>query len=144
MQETQEIWVWSLGPICESGGSPGVGNGNLVQCYCLKNPMDRRAWRATVHGTAKSWTWRSMHFTLHLVNFPLSFTYACTVLASKKVTWEPCYICYVLLYLGWVYERKGGVMRKMWYKRKFYLGPNTEIISKFWGHIQGLRRKRHQ
>ena len=23
---------------------------------CLENPMDRGAWRATVHGVAKSWT----------------------------------------------------------------------------------------
>ena len=24
--------------------SPGVGNGNLLQCSCLENPMDRGAW----------------------------------------------------------------------------------------------------
>ena len=24
--------------------------------FCLENPMDRGAWRATVHGVAKSWT----------------------------------------------------------------------------------------
>ena len=36
--------------------SPGVGNGNPFQCSCLGNPMDRGAWRATVHGVAKSWT----------------------------------------------------------------------------------------
>ena len=33
---------------------PGGGNGNLVQCSCLENPMDRGAWRATAHGVAKS------------------------------------------------------------------------------------------
>ena len=32
------------------------GNGNLLQYSCLENPMDRRAWRATVHGVTKSWT----------------------------------------------------------------------------------------
>ena len=26
------------------------GNGNPLQYSCLKNPMDRRAWWATVHG----------------------------------------------------------------------------------------------
>ena len=35
------------------GGSPGEGNGNPLQYSCLGNPMDRRAWRATVHGAAK-------------------------------------------------------------------------------------------
>ena len=32
------------------GRSPGEGNGNLLQYSCLGNPMDREAWRATVHG----------------------------------------------------------------------------------------------
>ena len=38
------------------GRSPGEGNGNLLQLSCLKNPMDRGAWWATVHGVAESWT----------------------------------------------------------------------------------------
>ena len=39
------------------GRSPGGGHGNPLQYSCLENPMDRGAWRATVHGVAKSWTW---------------------------------------------------------------------------------------
>ena len=35
------------------GRSPGEGNGNPFQYSCLGNPMDRRAWWATVHGAAK-------------------------------------------------------------------------------------------
>ena len=35
------------------GRDPGVGNGNLLQHSCLGNPMDRGAWRATVHGVTK-------------------------------------------------------------------------------------------
>ena len=38
------------------GRYPGVGNGNPLQYSCLANSMDREAWRATVHGVAKSWT----------------------------------------------------------------------------------------
>ena len=34
------------------GKIPGEGHGNP----CLENPMDRGAWRATVHRIAKSWT----------------------------------------------------------------------------------------
>ena len=45
------------GSILGLGRSPGGGNGNLLQCSCLGNPMDRRAWRATVHGVTKSQTW---------------------------------------------------------------------------------------
>ena len=33
-----------------SGRFPGEGNGNPLQHSCLGNPMDRGAWRATVHG----------------------------------------------------------------------------------------------
>ena len=38
------------------GRSPGEGNGNPLQYSCLDNPMDRGAWRAIVHGLAKSQT----------------------------------------------------------------------------------------
>ena len=36
--------------------SPGGGHGNPLQYSCLKNPMDRGVWWATVHGDAKSQT----------------------------------------------------------------------------------------
>ena len=39
-----------------SGRSPGGGNGNQLQYFCLENPMDREAWQATVHGVATSQT----------------------------------------------------------------------------------------
>ena len=47
MQEL-EMWVniWS-------GRSPGGGNGNPLQYFCLGNPMDREAWQGTVFGIAK-------------------------------------------------------------------------------------------
>ena len=35
---------------------PGVEDINPLQYSCLENPMDRGAWRATVHGVTKSWT----------------------------------------------------------------------------------------
>ena len=42
------------GSIPGLGRSPGEGNGNPLQYYCLENPMDRGAWQATVYGVAKS------------------------------------------------------------------------------------------
>ena len=48
--------IGDTGPIPGSGRSPGEGHGNPLQYSCLVNPMDRGAWRATVHGTAKNWT----------------------------------------------------------------------------------------
>ena len=38
------------------GRSPGGGNDNPLQYPCLKNPTDRGAWRATVHGVTQSRT----------------------------------------------------------------------------------------
>ena len=45
-----------MGSIPGSGRSPGGRNGNPLQYSCLENPMDGGAWRATVHGVAKSQT----------------------------------------------------------------------------------------
>ena len=48
--------VRDSGSIPGLGRSPGGGPGNPLQCSCLENPMDKRAWWATVHGVAKSQT----------------------------------------------------------------------------------------
>ena len=44
------------GSIPGSGISPGVGNGNPLQYSCLEKCMDKGAWKAIVHGVAKSQT----------------------------------------------------------------------------------------
>ena len=46
--------VGDEGSIPGSGRSPGEGNGNPLQYSRLQSPMDRGAWRAAVHGAAKS------------------------------------------------------------------------------------------
>ena len=44
----------------------GEGNGSPLQYSCLGNPMDGGAWKATVHGVAKSRTRLSdFTFTFH-------------------------------------------------------------------------------
>ena len=45
----------------------GEGDGTLLQHSCLENPMDGGAWKAAVHGVAKSQT-RLSNFT-----FPFYF-----------------------------------------------------------------------
>ena len=42
-----------LGSNPGSGRSPGEGNGNSLQHSWLENPMNRGAWRSTVHGVTK-------------------------------------------------------------------------------------------
>ena len=45
-----------MGSVPGSGRSPGGGHSNPLQYSCLKNPMDRGAWQATVHRVEKSRT----------------------------------------------------------------------------------------
>ena len=51
VQELKEMGVQSLGQ-----GSPRGGQSKALQYSCLKNPMDRGAWWATVHRIAKRQT----------------------------------------------------------------------------------------
>ena len=43
-----------MGLIPRLGRSPREGLGNLLQCSWLENSMDRGAWQAVVHGSAKT------------------------------------------------------------------------------------------
>ena len=42
-----------MGLIPRSGRSPGEGDGNRLQYFCLGSSVDRGAWCATVHEIAK-------------------------------------------------------------------------------------------
>ena len=44
-----------MGLVPGLGRFPGEKNGYPLQYSCLGNPMDRRAWQATVHGVSKRW-----------------------------------------------------------------------------------------
>ena len=46
--------IREVGWIPEWRRSPGEGHGNTLQYSCLKNPMDRGGWLATVHRVFKS------------------------------------------------------------------------------------------
>ena len=45
------------GSVLGLGRSPGGGPGSPLQYSCLENPMDRGAWRGTLHRVTKSPTW---------------------------------------------------------------------------------------
>ena len=46
--------IRDTGLIPGSRKSPGGGHGDPLLYSCLENPMDRGAWRATVHRVAES------------------------------------------------------------------------------------------
>ena len=59
-----------VGPIPGPARSPGGGNGNPLQYSWPKNPIDRGAWWARVHGVRKNQSWLSNPHT-HISNtFP--------------------------------------------------------------------------
>ena len=58
-----------MGTIPGLGRSPEEGNDNPLQYSCPENPMDRRAWWATVHTIARSQIWlNNKHF--HTFQWP--------------------------------------------------------------------------
>ena len=62
----------------------GEGNGTPLQYSCLENPMDGGAWRATVHGVAKSQTRLSdFTFTFHFHALEKEMATHSSVLAWK-------------------------------------------------------------
>ena len=77
------------GSIPGSGRSCGKGNGNPLRYSYLENPMERGAWRATVHKIAKS---RLKRLSAHTHRIPLNLvvTKSFTVLLviTKNIT--PC------------------------------------------------------
>ena len=69
----------------------GEGNGNPLQYSCLENPMDRGAWKATVHGVAKSWTQLSdfsLTFHFHALEKEMA-THSCVLAWRIPGTGEP-------------------------------------------------------
>ena len=69
MGEQTGAWGIPPGPLSQNKtklGFIGEGDGTLLQCSCLENPMGGGAWWAAVHGVAKSRTRLSdFTFTFH-------------------------------------------------------------------------------
>ena len=56
MVKNQSATAGDSGLIPGLGRSPGVGDGNPLQYFCLENSIDRGAWQAAVHEIEKSRT----------------------------------------------------------------------------------------
>ena len=60
-----------MGLIPGLGRSPGGGNGNLLQCSCLENPINREAWWATVHSVTEMDTTEAAELVRTLTQLPI-------------------------------------------------------------------------
>ena len=56
MVKNQPANAGDVGSMPGSGRFAGEGNGKPLQDSCLKNPMNKGAWQATVHGVANCCT----------------------------------------------------------------------------------------
>ena len=62
----------------------GAGDSTPLQYSCLENPMDGGAWKAAVHGVAKSWTRLSdFPFTSHFYALEKEMATPSSVLAWR-------------------------------------------------------------
>ena len=83
----------NAGDTGDAGSSPRSGkflgkrNGNLLQCSCLENPMDRGAWRAIVHESMSPW--------VHRVRQDWLSKWACTNMLPNVRPVLRCWITYI-------------------------------------------------
>ena len=92
--------VGDAGSVPESGRFPGEGNGNPLQYSHLGNPMDRRAWCATVHGVTKE-----SDMTEQLNNNSETLKFKALIFSLENPTfrlfldiWHPCLLSKTCLY----------------------------------------------
>ena len=65
----------------------GEGNGNPLQCSCLENPRDGRAWWAAIYGVTQSRTWlKWLNSSSRTTN-----TFAFKIISVLKFETQNCY-----------------------------------------------------
>ena len=107
-----------MGSSPKSRRSLEVGHGNLLQCACLENSVDRRAWQGTVCGVAKSQTrlsdlaYTHVHTHTHTRTYTLTYSpypaLASTsslvpVLVVLFVNGESFLLCLLVSLFLWIY-----------------------------------------
>ena len=120
----------TMGSVPGLGRPPGGGQGNPIQNSCLKNPMDRGAWKATVHRVAKSCAWLKLlsvpapgtsfpspNPVSLKVNSELTTRYCCCEI------WWPCIFSVSCLVK---FSGGSGKQTHKWYKKSSFFFGNQE------------------
>ena len=94
-------WLLSYAPVASYVGE---GNGNPLQCSCLENPRDGRAWWAAIYGVAKSRT------RLKRLNSS-SISQPCKILRKKSMKiWK---------------IKRGNILKSVWTLIVSWLPPSS-------------------
>ena len=89
------------GLILGLGKCSGGGNGNPLQYSCLGNPMDRWAWRVTLHGDTKIQTWSSRHTTTTTSKYPETWSIILlSLLLLQFSSWNKDYLLFLLMWVS--------------------------------------------
>ena len=75
------------GSIPGPGICPGEGNGSPLQYSCLGNPMDRGAWRVTIHRVAKRHTKATEHTRVYTIMCKIDSQGAASVQHREPPAW---------------------------------------------------------
>ena len=93
------------GSIPRLGRSPGVGNGNPLQCSCLENSMGRGAWQATAWGHRVGHDWATGHIRHAIVRLErncLTLPNCYTILHSHQELMRVLAVPHLEQQLGWL------------------------------------------
>jgi len=119
------------GSILGSKRSPGEGYGNPLQYTCWENSMDRRAWQAIVHGTAKSQTWLCMAHT-HII----IYIYKLVKLYTLKM-YNLCKLYHIKAILMKINKfLNDGILNKLWDMKLISNNPGEKESRHEWTEIQ--------
>ena len=131
------LW-WAPASVCKAGDpdsipglgrSPGEGNGNPLQYSCMKNPMDRWPWQATVHWVAKSQT-RFIDWTTFLP-FNLHDTFSLISWGKYRSLWKSG--VWITQVVTWYFIGKWAEHACWWYY-SLLIGQSREIAFSFTFH----------
>ena len=114
--------------------SPGEGNGDPLQCSCLGNPMDRGAWRATVHRVQ-----RVGHDWAHICTLLVSSLRNLCLPWSLRISSCFSSLCFIVLYFAYKSQSDRSSMKKTWNKIITSLTPKPVIFSPPYFIIQGFQ-----